>query len=534
VAAYHRPATLRLRFQGGSNDRPSQDHHVVVLLNGSQIGEGFWDALDSYQLTLSLDPVLLQEGDNILELSGRLDTGALYSAFYLDWFQVSYQRLYRAADNHLLAPAAGQSSLTIDGFTEPEIRVYEVSDPRQPQTVTNLTVEGEAGQYRVSFAAQVDGLYLALTQAALRGPVWLRPEVPSSLQQSDNGADYIVIAPAGLKDTVQSLADYRQGQGLATMVVDVADIYDEFNFGLASPEAIQAFLAYAYQQYDPAPRYVLLAGNGTLDYKNRTGYDDNLVPPLLAPTPFGLFVSDNKYGDLVGADEVPEIALARLPATSAAQLQGMIDKILIYESNPSGDWSKQVMLLADSPDNAGNFPADSDAVAGLIPTDYGVDKIYLSDYSLSQARQQLLSGLNEGVGLVNYIGHAGLNKLARQGLLTSSDVGTLTNGQRLPVVTAMTCVVGRYGLPGYDSLGETLVQQSDGGAVAVWAPTSVSFNREASRLDQAFYRARFGGSDQTLGDIIRQTQADYISRGGQSYLLNTYNLLGDPALRLGE
>jgi hypothetical protein len=316
------------------------------------------------------------------------------------------------------------------------------------------------------------------------------------------------------------------------MVVDVEDIYDEFNFGLISPEAIQAFLAYAYDHYGPAPRYVLLAGNGTLDYKDRKGFGDNLVPPLLAPTPFGLFVSDNMYGDLVGADKVPEIALARLPATTPAQLQGMIDKILAYEATPGGEWSRQVLLLAERPDNGGNFPADSDRVGALVPADYTVNKIYLSTYSLSQARQQLLSSLDSGAALVNYLGHAGTSKLARQGLLTSNDVDTLSNYDRLPVVTAMTCVVGRFGLPGYDSLGEKLVQHGGGGAVAVWAPTSVSFNKDASRLGQAFYQARFSHPNQPLGDILRQAQADYAARGGQPYLLSTYNLLGDPALRL--
>jgi hypothetical protein len=230
---------------------------------------------------------------------------------------------------------------------------------------------------------------------------------------------------------------------------------------------------------------------------------------------------------------VAEIAVGRLPATSADQLQGMIAKIISYEQNP-GDWSRQVTLLADSPANAGNFPADSDRLASLIPADYNVEKIHLSTLSPSQARQALLTSLNDGAGLVNYIGHAGLDRLSMYGLLRSSDVANLTNRERLPVMTAMTCVVGRFGLAGRDSLGEQLVQHGGGGAVAVWAPSSISMNREANLLDRAFYGALSAGPQLRLGQLIRQSQAGYAAQAGTPYLLNTYNLLGDPALRLAR
>ena len=107
----------------------------------------------------------------------------------------------------LLASAAGHSHLTIESFSEPDILVYEISDPTDPQPVTALTIDGEAGSYRVSFAADPDGLYLALTPAALHRPVWLKPEVPSAWRQPDNQADYLVIDPSAFKDEAQELAD---------------------------------------------------------------------------------------------------------------------------------------------------------------------------------------------------------------------------------------------------------------------------------------------------------------------------------------
>ena len=40
-------------------------------------------------------------------------------------------------------------------------------------------------------------------------------------------ADHIIITSSDLVDTAQALADYRESQGLAAMVVSVEDVYDE-------------------------------------------------------------------------------------------------------------------------------------------------------------------------------------------------------------------------------------------------------------------------------------------------------------------
>ena len=73
------------------------------------------------------------------------------------------------------------------------------------------------------------------------------------------GADYLVIAPAALRLGAEALAAYRSAN-FDTLVVELEDIYDEFNFGLASPLAIRALLSYADQQWQRSPEYVLLAG----------------------------------------------------------------------------------------------------------------------------------------------------------------------------------------------------------------------------------------------------------------------------------
>ena len=188
-------------------------------------------------------------------------------------------------------------------------------------------------------------------------------------------------------------------------------------------------------------------------------------------------------------------------------------------------------MLADNSDAGGDFPADSDDLTALIPQEYTVEKIYLSQQTIGDARQSLLDGINSGAALVNYLGHAGMDRFAQEGLLQTDDMGSLSNGDKLPIVIAMSCVVGRYELPGYDSLGEALVMDQDGGAIAVWAPTGLSMNVDAKFLNEDFIRANIINQKETLGMGVLDALQAYSARGISPVFLQIYTLLGDPALQ---
>jgi hypothetical protein len=189
-------------------------------------------------------------------------------------------------------------------------------------------------------------------------------------------------------------------------------------------------------------------------------------------------------------------------------------------------------MLADNPDSAGQFPQDSSYLATLF-TGYTVEKIHLPDFpTVEQARQKVLEGFNNGAVLINYIGHAGLDRLAMEKLLWSGDVPSLQNGDRLPVMTAMTCIVGRFAVPGFDSLSEALVLKSNGGVIAMWSPTGLSLNYLARRLAEKFFKAAFQAREKTIGKALLKAMADYAAANDRPFMLYIYSLLGDPALEI--
>ncbi len=524
-------ANLAVNLKGASNTAAALDHHVKVRLNGTYIGEDQWDGIDAHQCSLSFDQSLLNDGINTIEVTGLLDSGVSHSIFYVDSFELTFHRHYRAVDDRLLCRAGGNPVITIEGFSNPDIFVFDVTKPREPKLVTGTFIDAAN---RVSFMPRKpDQVYLALTVNGLHSPLSVTADKPSKLMNRGNSADYLVIAGEGLENAAQDLASLRQGKGLETMVVELEDIYDEFNHGISNPAAIKAFLDYAYHHWGhKGPQYVVLAGDGSYDYKDNLGYGECLVPSILVKTPNGLFAADNQFGDTAGNDCVPEIAVGRLPVMTEAELLTLTDKISDYE-NAGGQWTNRVIMLADNPDYAGNFPADSDYLASLIPLGYTVDKIYLPDFStIQQARQAVIDGFNAGAVLANYIGHAGLTQLAHEGLLRSVDVPYLQNGERLPLMAAMTCVAGRFTVPGHDSLSEELVLKDNGGAAAVWAPTGASVNFLARILAEGFFKAVFQAQEKTLGKAVLKALQAYAVSGAESFMLNIYNLLGDPALEI--
>ena len=98
---------------------------------------------------------------------------------------------------------------------------------------------------------------------------------------------------------------------------------------------------------------------------------------------------------------------------------------------------------------------------------------------------------------------------------------------------APTCVINRFETPGYASLGERLVLDADGGAIAVWSATGLSLNSPAVRIDRSLFEAVFEQGISTLGEAVQQALQDNRRRQDvPAYTPRIYNLLGDAALEL--
>ena len=92
-----------------------------------------------------------------------------------------------------------------------------------------------------------------------------------------------------------------------------------------------------------------------------------------------------------------------------------------------------------------------------------------------------------------------LGPLRRRVPALTADIPNLESGEPFPIVASLTCTVGRFEIPGFVSLGETMVVEPDKGAVAVWAPSGLSFHSDAMILNEAFVAALYAEENVTIG-----------------------------------
>ncbi len=518
-------ASLSLQVSGATTHATNPDHQLLVSINGTPVDEVTWSGMGVRRFEATFDGGLLQATGNTLEVEAILPVGVPQSVVYVDSFDLWYERATHTDSEELTLDVGDHTTLALSGFSSSDITVLDISDPFRPALV--LGQIDLIGSWQVSLATANLGPRLhAATPAGFRATqVVLAPAAEPNLE-----AEYLVLAPGSLLEGAQQLVDLRASGGLTARAVDVRRIWDDYGAGNPDPTAIHDFLADAWENWTVKPRFVVLAGAGTLDYRDAMGLGTNLIPPRLALTTYGVFASDILLGDVDGDDGVPEIAVGRIPALTNQELLDYVDQLEAWERAPGAPL--HFTLLADDSDSAGEFDESSEVIAGLLGAGVGVERIYLDDMPVSQARQKLSESLANGTSLVNYFGHGGLDRLASdylgKSLLTVADVPGLPESSKAPIFASLTCSAGRFELPGYTSLAEALVLDPNRGAIAMWAPSGLSVNGAALQLDEAFVAAL--AVEDTLGEAILSAMQQYGSTGVFPELLRLYNLMGDPAL----
>jgi hypothetical protein len=326
--------------------------------------------------------------------------------------------------------------------------------------------------------------------------------------------------------------DYREGQGRRAGLVVFEDLCDLMTAGVRTPEAIPELLRFASATWERSPQMVVLAGNGHYDYLGATYDEVNHLPPLLIQTPAGVCASDGLLADTSG-NGIPDLAIGRLPALSAADLSAMVAKIKAYEAGFGAAWQNDLVLVADNRDSVGDFTAANTRLADLVQPPYSVaERIELGSMPIDAARTNLLGWFRAGAGFINYIGHGGVKNLAAEHLLQEADIAAMDNPERPPIAVTLTCLAARYEVPAVHSLGEQLMQRAGGGAVAVLGPSGLSQNAPATELGEAFYQVILHDGVGELGPAFLRARRSLAPTLFTKDTFAVYNLLGDPALRI--
>ena len=457
---------------------------------------------------------------NWFELFGRrsLAMNGNNTLFFRDWLSVSPNSV------------AG-FSITNNGNV---LSVWDITDPLQPfkmNAVNNAT--------QTTFSNQANRLreYTAFTVSNAVAPIGIGKINNQNLHNSST-VDYIIITHSSLLSEAQRLAQFHvQRDGYKTVVATTDQIFQEFSGGSPDPTALRDFVKMYFDKagadLTKRPKYLLLLGSASYDYRNRISNNSNLVPgyeSLNSLDPLSTYTSDDFFGFLDDGEDINQnnnnfnldIGIGRIPARSVDEAKTMVDKIIRYHAKTGlGAWRNQSVYIADDQDqnlhlnDAESVSADANAVNPIL-NQY---KIYLDAYPIVSnsagarypaVNDAIVNQVFNGSLIVNYSGHGSYQRLAEEAILTQDELNRFNNPDKLPLFITASCDFAPHDDPSKNSLGGNLLTGSSNGAIALLTTTRLVFAFSNRVINDNYLQIAFkpepNGQYLTLGESVRRAK----------------------------
>lgn len=541
-----------------------------VKINGLPVQSLTIPATGGGQYDLFAQQVLTVSGasasQNNLVVNYTYLPGSFNSQGWLNWFQIHTRRnLSLNGINQLLFRDWNSIGNVVGEFVISDAtagtQIWDVTDPLNPFVMQGSFVNNEfrfkndCSRLREYVAFNINGLLQPVAEGRIQN------------QNLHNAvrADYLIVVHPPFLPEAQRLAQFHlQKNNLQTVVVTTEQVYNEFSSGTPDPVAIRDFVK---MYYDKAagnaanrPKYLLLFGDASFDYKDRIKNNTNFVPAYennFSLDPLATYTSDDFFGFLDDTDDINngaainllDIGIGRIPAKNTDEAKNYIDKVIAYYAKESfGPWRNNQTFIADDEDFNLHLQ-DAEIITGTAATAapvFNFQKIYLDAYrqesgsggsSYPAANEAVNNRVFNGTLIWNYNGHGGSVRLAEETILDRDIVNNWKNKNRLPLFITATCDFAPYDQPGNNSLGENLLLRPETGGIALMTTTRVVFAFSNRVMNNNYLKlALEPGSDgkyKSLGEAVRAAKNFTYQSSGDITNNRKFTLLGDPALTLG-
>ena len=387
----------------------------------------------------------------------------------------------------------------------------------------------------------------------------VQPESTQKIFNQDlrslNDIEMVILYPPAFKDEALRLAEHRRSySGYKVATIDVETVYNEFGSGQKSPEGIRYFAKYLWERNQDF-KFLLLFGDGSYDFRalNKNHDDQNFIPTYETKEsldPILSFPTDDYFALLDESDPNSlignlDIAVGRLTVRSVAEAEAVVTKIVNYETNndANGAWKTRITFLADDEDNNLHLN-DADRIATQTRSSFPVfnqQKIYWDAFvqestpggnRYPDANNKINETIDQGVLVMNYLGHGGPIGWSQERVLHISDIESWSNFNRLPLIITATCSFTGFDDPNITSAGEEALLNPVGGAIALFTTVRSVYASQNFRLTQAVYDTIFtkeNGYYLTLGEILQRAKN---SNPRDNTNARKFLLIGDPSMRL--
>jgi hypothetical protein len=231
---------------------------------------------------------------------------------------------------------------------------------------------------------------------------------------------------------------------------------------------------------------------------------------------------DPKMGCVAGSDNYPDIIIGRFSASTTTHVTTQVNKTINYEKNPDsgGTWYKNSLGMARNEGAGSGDDSEGDDLHmerirdyRLLP--YNYTTVYQeydgnSSYVGSNTTSTIVSNrINSGVSMLNYINH-GSETGWSVASYSNTHVNSLTNGNKLPFIWSVACLVGKFNYASGDCFAETWLKKENGGAVAFLGSTISQAWKPPMRGQDYFNDLLIGGYNYSSnpGNGISTTIAD--------------------------
>jgi hypothetical protein len=581
--------TFRTVLHGVSRVKHDLGDHVAdIFFNDHKLERLSWDGVKTLDWSTTFSTELLPEDKRVfLRYESPDEKADSVDQIYIDWFEIGYPKYPYKGINDT------SYRFSFEGITDPENRGLQIPsivwntsgtlafDPQLNRVYEPIVtepykdIEGQwACRFNVELPPAADGdidpyhqspiVYFfqqeAINDVTLDLSNHWNP-IPFSewfkVIETTKPRNIILTGPE-LLPAGERLAEYRTKQEVPTVLINISDVLDYYSSGYWDAVAVTKMIDdFLKNPRGTQLKYLTLLGDSTYDYKGmneRNHPDRNVSSKNVIPLYYydsrhwnrpvypadHLFVADPKD------ENIPRLAVGRIPAASLAEANDYIDKVITYEEVASDsstpEWSRRALLVSSWERSFSNLLTKAKHAMPPLDSDFLIAEI--DEYEASVGKME--NTLNEGCGVLYYVGHGGsfvwrvgpVDFQQQKDLFTTNNINQLTNKGRYPIIFVSSCYTTSF--DHQRSIGEEFILTPNRGAIAVigspWK-TSVSPNHRFNIMTMEYLydpstHHKYGG-ERTGDDPIRIGDGFFAAKKygkmrGDAQI--GFTLLGDPAL----
>ena len=361
-------------------------------------------------------------------------------------------------------------------------------------------------------------------------------------QENDTSTEYIIYTSSELMDSAELLKNFYNNPDIYgysnSNILDISLKTEIVTTNMVSPQYFKSYLFDNYSNFNgafSALKYLLILG------------DETIIEPLKY---LNIVASDDYFSSILSSQStfpIPTISTGRLLVKNSNEALNNINAIINYITDVSeGSWKSESLLIADDIYKNGKEIYEeiihteySDSIYNRLKDNMNVSCLYGNEFARYQSsdwyiqpevNNNIVQKINNGLSIVNYIGHGTSSILADEDILTASDINQISiQENKLPIWIVGTCSFGNY--LNENCLSEQLLNKGNAAIAIISTTYNVSYDSNWNFLNNLYSNIESYLNNENnhfrLGDQVFYSKQKIGNNAGIDY---KFHLFGDPAM----